>query len=61
MLGKVTMRTLILTPEYPDSNINQWLNSAASSNWFVKKGRGKDNPPDNVNKFQHGVAPGILV
>jgi hypothetical protein len=49
-------------PEYPDSNINQWLNSAASSNWFVKKGS-KDNPPDNVNtnyNTGYSTRPGFL-
>ncbi len=49
-------------PEYPKSNIDQWLNSAAASNWFVKNWS-KDNSPDNMStSYNTGYVnrPGFL-
>lgn len=51
-----------IDPEYPKSNINQWLNSSAASNWF-EKSWSKDNPPDNAHtQYDTGYAdrPGFL-
>ncbi len=49
-------------PEYPESTINQWLNSSAASNWFVKDGS-NHQPPDNTStQYNTGYVdrPGFL-